>query len=118
MVSALFFAQLVLVALVWLCVMLQDHLPATPSTPQRITPRTGEHTIAVGPRRDAIRPPDQPTQRLHQRGEHHLHLLGLTRGMETIIANAVKTFGQNMLHLCGEPNYVARMTQHTTLPHF
>ena len=26
----------------------QDHLPATPSTPQRITPRTGEPTIAGG----------------------------------------------------------------------
>ena len=76
----------------------QDHLPATPSTPQRITPRTGEHTLAVGPRRDAIRPPDQPTQCHHQRGEHPLHLLGLTRGMETIIANAVKSFRQNMLH--------------------
>src|SRR5882724_9634658 len=76
----------------------QNHLPATPSTPQRITPRTGEHTLAVGPRRDAIRPPDQSTQRHHQRGEHPLHLLGLTRGMQPIIANAMKTFGQNMLH--------------------
>src|SRR6266446_4278963 len=76
----------------------QDHLPATPSTPQRITPRTGEHTLAVGPRRDAIRPPDQPTQCHHQRGEHPLHLLGLTHGMQPIIAHAVKTFGQNMLH--------------------
>src|SRR6266478_8250589 len=76
----------------------QDHLPATPSTPQRITPRTGEHTSAVGPRRDAIRPPEQSTQRHHQRGEHPLHFLGLTRGMQPIIANAMKTFGQNMLH--------------------
>src|SRR5882724_10444536 len=76
----------------------QDHLPATPSTPQRVTPRTGEHTLAVGPHRDTIRPPEQPTQRHHQRGKQPLHLLGLTRGVQTIITNAVKTFGQNMLH--------------------
>jgi len=30
----------------------------------------------------------------------------------------VYTFLGRMVQLCGEPNYVARMTQHTTLPHF
>src|SRR5262249_16509989 len=87
----------------------KQHLPTTTRTPQRITPRTGQHAITVGLlRHDTIRPLDQPTQRHHQRGEHPLHLLGLARGMETIITYAVKPFRQNMLHLCGEVNYVAR----------
>src|SRR5258708_36885865 len=74
-------------------------LPATPRTTERITPRTGQHASAVGLlRHDTIRPLDQPTQRHHQRGEYPLHLLGLARGMETIIAYAVKPFRQNMLH--------------------
>jgi len=28
----------------------------------------------------------------------------------------MKTFGEDVLHLCGEVNYVARMTQMTILP--
>jgi hypothetical protein len=31
--------------------------------------------------------------------------------MQAIIANAVKPFRQNVLHLCGAYNYVARLTQ-------
>src|SRR6266568_9446678 len=77
----------------------QHHLPAATPTTQRITPRTGQHALAIGLlRHDAIGPLDQPTQRHHQRCEHHLHLLGLARGMETIIANAMEPFRQNMLH--------------------
>ncbi len=76
----------------------EDHVPSTTHTAQRITPRTGEDTLTVGlPRRDTIRPFDQPPERYHQPCEHLLHLLGLTRGMEPVIANAVKPFRQNML---------------------
>src|SRR5262249_59792197 len=71
----------------------EQHPPAATRTPQRIMPRTGQHAITVGlPRRNAICPLDQPTQRHHQHGEQPLHLLGLARGMETIIADAVKPF--------------------------
>src|SRR2546425_9201778 len=106
-------------AITWMPHFPEHHLPATPSTTERITPRTDKHARAVGClRRDTIRPLDQPTQRHHQRCEHHLHLLGLARGMQTIIAYAMEPFRQNMLHLCGEHHYVARMTQLTTLPHF
>jgi hypothetical protein len=31
--------------------------------------------------------------------------------MQTIITNTMKPFRQNMLHLCGAYNYVARLTQ-------
>src|SRR6266699_917425 len=86
-------------AVTWMPHFPEHHLPATPRTTERITPRTGKHASAVGLLcRDTIRPLDQPTQRHHQRGEHPLYLLGLARGMETIITYAVKTFRQNMLH--------------------
>src|SRR5215813_11484343 len=85
-------------AVTWVPHLPEQHLPATTRTPQRITPRTGQHALTVGlPRRDTIRPLDEPTQRHHQRGEHPLHLLGFARGMETIITYAVKPFRQNML---------------------
>src|SRR6266700_2438765 len=86
-------------AVTWMPHFPEHHLPATPRTTERITTRTGQHASAVGLlHRDTIRPFDQPTQRHHQRCEHPLHLLGLARGMETIIADAVKPFRQNMLH--------------------
>src|SRR6516165_9165413 len=83
----------------WMPHLPEHHLPATPRTPERITTRTGQHASAVGLlHRDTIRPFDQPTQRHHQRCEHPLHLRGLARGMEPIIADAVKPFRQNMLY--------------------
>src|SRR5215470_4640843 len=86
-------------AVTWMPHFPEHHLPATPHTTERITPRTGQHASAGGLlRHDTIRPLDQPTQRHHQRGEHPLHLLGLARGMETIIADAMKPFRQNMLY--------------------
>jgi hypothetical protein len=97
----------------------QQHLPAATRTLQRITPCTGPHALTIGLlRHDAIRALDQPTECYHQRGEHPLHFLGLARGMQPIITNAVKPFGQNMLHLCGAYNYVARPEQRKILPHF
>jgi len=32
-------------------------------------------------------------------------------GLDPVIPDALEAFGKDMLHLCGEPNYVARMTQ-------
>src|SRR5712691_11050390 len=86
-------------AVPWVPHLPEHHLPATPRTPERITPRTGQHALTVGLlRHDAIGPLDQPTQRYHQRGEHHLHFLDLARGMQPIIADAMEPFRQNMLH--------------------
>src|SRR5215831_10467682 len=77
----------------------EQHLPAAMHTTQRITPRTGQHALTVAlPRRDMIRPLDQPPQRHHQRCEYPLHLLGFTRGMQSIITNTMEPFGQDMLH--------------------
>src|SRR4030095_597145 len=86
-------------AVTWVPHLPEQHLPAATCTPQRIPPCTGQHALTVGLlRHDAIRPLDQPPQRHHQRGEHPLHLLGFACGMQTIIANAMEPFGQNMLH--------------------
>src|SRR4029434_3920939 len=85
-------------AITWVPHLPEDHVPAATPTAQRITPRTGEDTLTVGvSHRDTIRPLAQPPERYHQPCEHLLHLLGLTRGMEPVIANAVKPFRQNML---------------------
>src|SRR5215475_6875562 len=90
-------------ALAWNRWQLWRGIRTTTPTAQRITPRTGEDTLTVGlPCRDTILPFDQPPECYHQPCEHLLHLLGLTRGMETIIANAVKPFRQNML--CHPPD--------------
>src|SRR5882762_6816777 len=83
-------------AVTWMPHFPEHHLPATLRTTERITPRTGQHASAVGLlRHDTIRPLDQPTQRHHQRGEYPLHLLGLARGMETIITNGVSLLQTN-----------------------
>src|SRR5215813_8327741 len=86
-------------AVTWVPHLPEHHLPATPRTTERITPRTGQHAITVGlPRRNAIRPLDQPTQRHHQHGEQPLHLLDFARSMQPIITNAMEPFRQNMLY--------------------
>ena len=45
-----------------------------------------------------------------------LHLFKRLGRLHPIIADALETFGKRMLNLCGEVNYVARMTQMTILP--
>ena len=54
---------------------------------------------------------------LGQSGLHHaLHRGERLRGLHPLIPNALEPFGHRMRHLCGEVNYVARMTQMTILP--
>ena len=78
--------------------MPEQPLPAAPPTPQRIMPRTGQHALAIGLLgHEARGPRNQPTQRHHQRGAPPLHLFGLARGLQTIIAQAMEPFRQNML---------------------
>jgi len=45
-----------------------------------------------------------------------LHLFKRLGRRHPLRADALETFGKRMLHLCGEVNYVARMTQMTILP--
>jgi len=49
---------------------------------------------------------------------HGLDLGKRLSSLHAVIAYPLEAFGKRMLHLCGDPNYVARMTQLTTLPHF
>src|SRR4051794_2238325 len=82
--------------LTWVPHRPEDHVPSTTHTAQRITPRTGEDTLTVGlPRRETRRPVAQPPERSHQPGAHLLHLLGLPRGMEPVIAHAVNPLRQH-----------------------
>src|SRR5882762_8893356 len=53
-------------AVTWVPHLPEQHLPAATRTSQWITARTGQHALPVGlPRRDTIRPLDQPTQCHH-----------------------------------------------------
>src|SRR6266436_6602 len=86
-------------AVTWVPHLPKHHLPATPRTTERITPRTGPHAITVSLlRHDAIRSLDQPTQCHHQHGEQPLHLLDFARGMQPIITNTMEPFRQNRLY--------------------
>src|SRR6266446_662293 len=86
-------------AVTWVPHLPKHHLPATPRTTERITPRTGQHAITVSLlRHDAIRSLDQPTQCHHQHGEQPLHLLDFARGMQPIITNTMEPFRQNRLY--------------------
>ena len=40
-----------------------------------------------------------------------LNLCKRLRRLHPVVADAFEAFGKDMLHLCGEHNYVARMTQ-------
>ncbi len=42
---------------------------------------------------------------------HALDLLKRLGGLHPVIAYPLEPFGKHMLHLCGEVNYVAKMTQ-------
>ena len=86
-------------------------------TAQRVAPRALLIALTVGQRRDDLdRSFDDPLDlgqgllnEAFERGK------GLGR-LHAVIANPLKAFGKHMLHLCGEVNYVARMTQMTVLP--
>jgi len=96
---------------------LHPHLTPTVRTDQWIPTRALRVPLAVG----------QPGNDLHGALHHPLDLrqrltnqdldLGKRlRGLHPVIADTLEAFGQRVLHLCGEVNYVARMTQMTILP--
>src|SRR5882762_1859709 len=93
------------------------HLFPTVRTPERIAPGTLCIPLSVGqPSDDLHRALDYALDLGQGRLKHHLDLGKGLRGLHPVIPDALEAFGHRMLHLCGEVNYVARMTQMTILP--
>src|SRR6266568_6371168 len=93
------------------------HLMPTVWTDAWIPPRTLGIPLPVRQSRDDLdRALDHPLDLRQGRSNHHLHLGKRLRRLHPIIADTLEALGHRVLHLCGEVNYVARMTQMTILP--
>src|SRR6266702_475797 len=93
------------------------HLSLTMRTAQRVPPRALLIPLPVGqPGNDLNGALDHAFHLGHSLANQHLELGKCFRGLHAVIPDALEAFGHRVLHLCGEVNYVARMTQMTILP--
>jgi hypothetical protein len=93
------------------------HVTVTVRTAQGVSPGALVIALAVGHRgEDFDRALDDTCDLGQGLLKHVLELGKRLGGLHPVIADPLKSFGKHMLHLCGEVNYVARMTQMTVLP--
>ena len=95
------------------------HSPLTVWTAQGVSTHALLVTLAVGHRCNDL---DRSLDEAFDLGQGLLNE-PLERGkglgrLDSVIAYPLEAFGKHMLHLCGAPNYVARLTQRKILPHF
>src|SRR5215510_9853397 len=93
------------------------HLMPTVWTDAWIPPRALRIALPVRQSRDDLdRALDHPLDLRQGRSNHDLHLGKRLGRLHPIIADTLEAFRHRVLHLCGEHNYVARMTQRAILP--
>src|SRR5438128_5111819 len=88
------------------------HLMLTVRTDQRVPFRTLLVPRPIGESGDDLhRDLDHALHLRQPRLNRHLHLGKRLGRLHAVIADALAPLGYRMLHLCGEHNYVVRMTQ-------
>src|SRR5215831_18689804 len=88
------------------------HLRVAVRTTQRVAPRALLIPLTVGQGDDNLNRPFDKALHFRQGGLHHALQLGKRLGrLHAVIANPLEALRKDMLHLCGEVNYVARRTQ-------
>ena len=88
------------------------HLTLTVRTNQWVPPRALLLPLSIGQPGDNLHCAPVYTLYLGQgRLNDPLDLRTRLGGLHPVVPDALEAFGHRMLHLCGEPNYVARMTQ-------
>ena len=93
------------------------HRALTVRTAQGVSPTALLIALAVGQGSEDLDRALNDALDLRQGLLNHAFELGKCLGrLRSVIAYPLEAFGKRMLHLCGEVNYVARMTQMTVLP--